>query len=60
MPKYKLTEEQVREIRDLLDEREEIRERAAELTIQKIADRYKVDRTTITRIGNFQCWKGLL
>lgn len=57
MAKAKLTKEQVREIRDLLDEREEARARAAELTVQKIADRYGVDRTTITRIGNFRYWK---
>lgn len=60
MPKYKLKEEQVREIRALLDEREEARARAAELTVQKIADRYNVDRTTVTRIGNYQYWKDVV
>ncbi len=57
MPKTKLSEEDVRLIRELLDERERVREAAAELTIQKIADKFEVDRTTITRIGNGRYWK---
>lgn len=57
MPKTKLSGEDVRLIRELLEERERVREAAAELTIQKIADKFEVDRTTITRIGNGRYWK---
>lgn len=52
MPRKRLTDDDVRLIRELLEEREERRRAADELTIQRIADKFDVDRTTITRIAN--------
>lgn len=60
MPRYKLTEAQVREIRDKLDRRDELREELARLTMPALAAQYKVDRSTIIRINNYRNWKGVL
>lgn len=56
LPHSKLTEEDVRRIRDLMAERTLLYQRAADLSNRAIADKFGVHVRTIDRISTGESW----
>lgn len=52
----KLTDDDVRMIRDLIEHREELKRQASELTAAKIAEKFGVHVRTIDRVSGGESW----
>lgn len=56
LPQSRLTEDDVRTIRELIDQRSELLLQARELSNRKIAERFGVHFRTIERIATGETW----
>jgi len=55
-PQAKLTEQDVRNIRELLAIRENLRNKLANLTIQAIADKFEIHEGHVRKIASRDSW----
>lgn len=56
LPQSRLTEDDVRLIRQLVEQRDELIRRARELTNARIAEKFDVHRRTIDRVTSGEGW----
>ena len=56
LPQSKLTDDDVKMIRQLIEHREELKRQASELTAAKIAQKFGVHYRTIDRISTGEGW----
>ena len=56
LPQSKLTDDDVKMIRQLIEHREELKRQASELTAAKIAEKFGVHIRTIDRVSTGENW----